>query len=75
MYSLRRDIYIYIYIYIYIPKILSTELKRLDKLKCPSEDTSVLLGREKNAIISLDGGMDLGGKVNGLGGGKMRAGI
>jgi hypothetical protein len=33
-----------------IRKIQSTELKKLNKLKCPSEDTSVLLGREKKAI-------------------------
>jgi hypothetical protein len=28
----------------------STEFKRLNKLKCPSKDTSVRLGREKKAI-------------------------
>ena len=31
-------------------KIQSTELKKFNKLKCPSEDTSVPLGREKKAI-------------------------
>ena len=33
-----------------IPKIQSTELKKVNKLKCPNEDASVLLGREKKAI-------------------------
>jgi hypothetical protein len=41
-----------------------TELIKVNKLKCPSEDTSVPLGREKKAIISGEGGRDLGGKVN-----------
>ena len=41
-----------------IPKIQSTELKKLNKLKCPSEDTSVPLGREKKAITSGEGGRD-----------------
>ena len=40
----------------------STELKMLNKLKCPSEDTSVPLGREKKVITSGDEGRDLGGK-------------
>ena len=40
----------------------------LSKLKCPSEDTSVSLGREKKAIISGEGGRDLRGIVNGEGG-------
>ena len=48
-----------------IPKIQSTELKKLNKLKCPSEDASVPLGREKKAITSGEGGRDLGGKVDG----------
>ena len=30
-----------------IPKIQSTEFKKLNKLKCPSEDASIPLGREK----------------------------
>jgi hypothetical protein len=30
-----------------------------NKLKCPSEDTSVSLEREKTAITSVNGGMDL----------------
>jgi hypothetical protein len=33
-----------------IPKIQSTELPKVDKLKVPSEDTSVSLGREKKVI-------------------------
>jgi hypothetical protein len=49
-------------------KIQSTELKNFNKLKCPSEDTSVPLGGEKKAITSGVGGMDLGGKVDGGGG-------
>jgi hypothetical protein len=51
-----------------IHKIQSTEFKRLNKLKCPSEDASVPLGREKKAIISGEGGRDLGGKVDVEGG-------
>ena len=50
-----------------IYKIQSTEFKRLNKLKCPSEDASVPLGREKKAITSGEGGRDLGGKVDGVG--------
>jgi hypothetical protein len=45
-----------------IPKIQSTELKKVNKLKCPSEDTSVPFGREKNAITREEGGGSLGGK-------------
>ena len=33
-----------------------TELKKVNKLKCPSEDASVPLGREKKAITSGEGG-------------------
>jgi hypothetical protein len=51
-----------------IPKIQYTELKKLNKLKCPSENSSVLLGREKKAITSGEGRRDLGGKVEGVGG-------
>ena len=50
-----------------MPKIQSTELKKVNKLKCPSEDASVPLGREKKAITSGEGGRDLGGKVDGVG--------
>ena len=40
-----------------IHNIQSTEFKRLNKLQCPSEDTSVPLVREKKeAIISGEGG-------------------
>ena len=45
-----------------IPKIQSTELKKVNKLKCPSEDASVPLGREKKAIASGERGRDLEGK-------------
>jgi hypothetical protein len=48
-------------------KIQSTEFKRLSKLKCPSEDASVLLGIEKKAITSGEEGKDLGGKMVGVG--------
>ena len=48
-----------------ISKIQSTELKKVNKLKCPSEDASVPLGREKKAITSGEGGRDLVGKVEG----------
>ena len=44
-----------------IPKIHFTELKKLNKLKCPSENSSVPLGRKKKAITSGEGGRDLGG--------------
>jgi hypothetical protein len=54
-----------------IPKIQSTELKKVNKLKCPN-DTSVPLGREKNAITSGEGGRNLGGKVNRTGSGGER---
>jgi hypothetical protein len=37
-----------------IPKIESTELKKFNKLKGPSEDASVPLGREKKAITNGD---------------------
>jgi hypothetical protein len=43
-----------------IPKIQSTELKKVNKLKCRSEDASVPLGREKKAITSGEGERDLG---------------
>ena len=39
------------------PKTQSTELKKVNKLKCPSEDASVSLGREKKAITSREGGI------------------
>jgi hypothetical protein len=39
-----------------IPQIQSTELKKVNKLKCPSEDTPVPLGREKKAITSGEEG-------------------
>jgi hypothetical protein len=39
-------------------------------LEGPSEDTSVLLEREKKATTSRDGGRDLGGKVEGDGVGQ-----
>jgi hypothetical protein len=52
-----------------IPKIQSTELKKVSKLKGPSEDSSVPLGREKKAITSREGRRDLGEKVDGGSGG------
>ena len=47
-----------------IPKIQSTELKKVNKPKCPNENTSVPLGREKKAITSGEGSKDLGGKMD-----------
>ena len=46
-----------------IHRIQSTELKELNKLKYPSEDTSVLIGRQKKATTSGEGRMNMGGKV------------
>jgi hypothetical protein len=40
-----------------ILRIQSTELKKLNKLNGPSEDTSVPLGREKKTITSGEGGV------------------
>jgi hypothetical protein len=48
-----------------IPKIQSTEFKKVKKVKCPSEDASIPLGREKKAITRGKGGRDLGEKVDG----------
>jgi hypothetical protein len=42
--------------------------KKVNKLKCPSEDASVSLGREKKATTSGEGGRDLGRKMDGVGG-------
>ena len=46
-----------------IHRIQSTELKELNKLKYPSEDASVLIGREKKATTSWEGKKNMGGKV------------
>jgi hypothetical protein len=57
-----------------IPKIQSTELKKVNKLKAPSEDASVPLGREKKATTRGEGGNWEGkweGRENGIGLGKM----
>ena len=53
-----------------ITKIQSTELKKVNKLQCPSEDASVPLGREKKAITSGEGGRDLERKCTRVGGGR-----
>jgi len=60
------------------PKVQVTELKKVNKLKCPSEDASVPLGREKKTItrgVGREGPEE--GRVEGrgehdqpLGGGK-----
>jgi hypothetical protein len=42
-----------------IPKIQSTELKKINNLKCPSEDASVPLGKEKKAITRGERRRDL----------------
>jgi hypothetical protein len=42
-----------------VPKIQSTELEKIKKLKGPSEDTLVSLGREKKAITSGEGRRDI----------------
>ena len=46
-----------------IHRIQSTELKELNKLKYPSKDASVLIGREKKATTSWEGKKNMGGKV------------
>jgi hypothetical protein len=46
-----------------IPKTQSTELKKLNKLKCPSEDASVPLGREESDHKG-EGERNPGGKVD-----------
>jgi hypothetical protein len=43
----------------------TTELKRVKKLKCPSEDASVPLVTERKAITSWEGRRNPGGKVDG----------
>ena len=50
--------------YSWLPKIQSTELKKVKKKRSPSEDTSVPLGREKKAITSGEGRRDLGRNVD-----------
>ena len=44
-----------------IPRIQSTELKKANKLKGPSKDVSIPLGREKKAITGSRGGGGRGG--------------
>ena len=48
-----------------MPKIQSTELKTVNKLKRPIEDATVPVGMEKKAITSEEEGRDLGGKEGG----------
>jgi hypothetical protein len=48
-----------------VPKIQSTELKMINKLKYPCEVASVPHGREKKASKSEEGGRNLEGKVDG----------
>jgi hypothetical protein len=38
--------------------------QKLNKLKCPSEDSSLPLVKAKKAITIGEGGKDLGGKVD-----------
>jgi hypothetical protein len=47
-----------------IPKIQTTALKKVNKLKCPSEDTSVPLEREKKPITTWEGQSNLRGEVS-----------
>jgi hypothetical protein len=44
-----------------LPKIQSTKLKKFNKVKCPNEDTSVPLGREKKAITNGGSWRESGG--------------
>jgi hypothetical protein len=48
-----------------IPKIQSTELKKLNKMKCPSEDSSVQLGRKKK--VGREGGTGKETRMGSLG--------
>jgi hypothetical protein len=50
-----------------ISKIQSTEFKKLNKLKCPSDNASVPLRREKKTVTSGEEGRNLRGKVDGAG--------
>jgi hypothetical protein len=52
-----------------IPKVQSLEITKLNKLKCPSEDSSVSLGREK-AVTSWKGQRNWEGKLMGVFGGR-----
>jgi hypothetical protein len=45
-----------------IPRIPSTELKKINELNSPSEGASIPLGREKKAIIGREGRRNLDGK-------------
>ena len=47
-----------------MPKIQSTDLKKINKLKCPSKGASVPPGMVKKGITSGEGVRDLGGKVD-----------
>jgi len=49
----------------------STEFKKFNNLKGPSEDASVSLGREKKAITRGKGGRDLRGRGIGEGEGNV----
>jgi hypothetical protein len=59
-----------------IPRIQFTGLKKVKKLKDPSEDAYVTLGREKKSITWGDGGREGGiegpGRESGLGWGGGR---
>ena len=57
MYSLKVDISQKKY---RIPRIKSTELKKVNKLKSPSEDASIPLGREEKTIMLGGGGWGAG---------------
>jgi hypothetical protein len=48
-----------------IPKIQSTELKKVNKLKESSEDALIPLGREKKAITWEEGGTWKGKETGG----------
>lgn len=51
------------------PKIQTTKLTKVNKLKDSSEDTSIPLGREKKESTRGEGGRELVGKWDG--GGEM----
>jgi hypothetical protein len=47
------------------PRIQSTKLKKVNKLKAQSLDVSIPLRMEKKAILGAEGGKDVGERADG----------